>query len=98
MQSLKTHDTTLEFRSKLPAAMSSNSTAFYIRFLRSPNWGSWLHSSIDRASSAMRARYLQRLESGDVEGWADGKSEAEVLELIDRLETEMVRPGKHSSD
>ncbi|KAG0142508.1 hypothetical protein CROQUDRAFT_97461 [Cronartium quercuum f. sp. fusiforme G11] len=90
LKSLKAHATLLEFRFKIATGLSNSIPAFYTKFLRSPNFGTWLHSQIDYAAAVVRARYLDRLQSPiELDTWAQGKSQEQIKELLHRIETEM---------
>lgn len=91
LKSLKAHATLLEFRFKISTGLSNSVAGFYTKFLRSPNFASWLHSQIDAAAAAVRARYLDRLQSPiELDSWAQGKTQEQIHELLERIESEMV--------
>ncbi|KAH9815938.1 hypothetical protein DFH28DRAFT_1163582 [Melampsora americana] len=91
LKSLKAHATLLEFRFKISTGLSNSVAGFYTKFLRSPNFASWLHSQIDAAAAAVRARYLDRLQSPiELDSWAQGKTQEQIHELLQRIESEMV--------
>lgn len=91
LASLKSHGSPLAFRATNVSSQAGTTVErFYLRFLTSPNFASWLHRRSDAAEGEVRKRYLERLERTELGGWIGGRGEAEVMELAERLEREAV--------
>ncbi|KAK4699375.1 hypothetical protein P7C70_g6887, partial [Phenoliferia sp. Uapishka_3] len=89
LASLKAHGTPLLFRAtNVSSAAGTTSERFYLRFLTSPNFASWLHRRSDAADGEVRRKYLDRLEKTELGGWIGGRGDDEVEELARRLESE----------
>ncbi|KAM0791909.1 hypothetical protein ACM66B_004163 [Microbotryomycetes sp. NB124-2] len=92
--SLTSHGTPLPFRQTATSIATpvSVTSRFYLKFLTSPNFGSWLHERHDLESVEVRKRYLDRLEQTDLESWfwTSGRKDGEVDELVGRLEKEAI--------
>ncbi|KAL7005569.1 hypothetical protein EMMF5_004814 [Cystobasidiomycetes sp. EMM_F5] len=104
LQSLRTHGTPLDFkRSKLPSIatydsnVNSAAIAFYQRFLDSPNFQGWLKHRSETTISTARSRYIHNLEYCNPETYLQGKGEAEMSDLLERLETEAVSSLEETS-
>ncbi|ORY77594.1 hypothetical protein BCR35DRAFT_305344 [Leucosporidium creatinivorum] len=97
LTSLRQHGSSLPLRPSAPSLSSPSTSSlerFYLKFLQSPNFASWLHERMDRAGEQVREGYLRRLEGGDLREWMfgiggeEGREEGEVEELVGRLERE----------
>ncbi|KAM0753112.1 DUF1630-domain-containing protein [Meredithblackwellia eburnea MCA 4105] len=93
LASLKSHGTSLQFRTSTSSLSTSSSTTmerFYLRFLSTRNFGLWLQRRSEVAEGEVRKRYLDRLEGTEMGAWMSGKEDGEVDELVGRLEREAV--------
>lgn len=91
LASLDTHGTPVRFRGAAPQARTRE--RFYLRFLGSPQFKSWLRDRTLAAGEVRRGRWLAELEAVDVEEWIGergGRADSEVNELVGRLEREAV--------
>ncbi|KAK4046731.1 hypothetical protein OIV83_005836 [Microbotryomycetes sp. JL201] len=90
--SLASHGTPLPFRQTATSLATpiSVTSRFYLKFLKCPNFASWLHERHDLESVEIRKRYLERLEQTDLESWfwTTGRRTNEIEELVGRLEKE----------
>jgi len=86
--SLKLHDTPFTLR-KSKMASTSHLVHFYDRFLDSPNFIAWLNNRMSTAEIAIRERYLNSLITTDIPSWEAGRTDAELNDLLGRLQREM---------
>ncbi|GAA5989022.1 hypothetical protein JCM10908_006273 [Rhodotorula pacifica] len=95
LASLRTHGSSLSFRSSAPSLSQPGTSPldrFYLKFIdHSPHFQQWLQERINMTGGEVRKRYVRQLESVDVEDWAREKQLREVEELVGTFEKEVGR-------
>ncbi|KAI5478196.1 hypothetical protein MNV49_005363 [Pseudohyphozyma bogoriensis] len=88
LATLKSHGTPLPFRVTPSSTTSATAERFYEKFMKSPNFGSWLERRSEDTAGEVRKRYLERLGTANVEEWVKGRDDGEVDDLVKRMEEE----------
>ncbi|TKA50564.1 hypothetical protein B0A53_06055 [Rhodotorula sp. CCFEE 5036] len=102
LASLRTHGSSLSFRSSAPSLSQPGTSPldrFYLRFIEhSPHFQRWLEDRIVATGGEVRKRYVKQLENVDLEDWAREKQMREVDEMVGTFEREVGRlesPGNN---
>lgn len=87
LSSLTKHGTSLQFRN------ANGVERFYKQFLNGPNFVSWIEARSSARGAVARKEYLRRLQASDLGIWIKGRADADVDELVGRMEDEAVSCG-----
>lgn len=74
---------------QLTAPLKGNWEGLYKRFFRSPNFRSWYDCREKELRQTLQALQLQALSDADLNMWAQGKHEVEIVDMILKLKQKL---------